>query len=545
MGKIIRFSMLFILLCSVPLAGTIVHGDVLFGDASMVRQKCAACHKPDDQGRLEVIQETRKSTEEWKVVVDRMIRLNSAPLEDQDFYPVIKELSRSLCLTPEESSRIAYLNSDENSQYREIPESELETRIYTACVRCHTYAKIASHRMTKDHWNEIRNLHLGYYPTVIPQMREMDWAKESDALTEHLARLFPFDTEDCRAWMQNRKKQDLTGSWNVAGYQPGMGYYHGTYALLPDTSRGDDEYLVEKNILYQNGVVMSTRGTATLFSQYHLRYALAPTPVSGRVEGVFDLDADTLGFQGKWWAVIQDANAYGNEIFYKTSGSPRIIAAFPQALKKLSKEEQTLTLVGVGLPEKVSAGDIRFSDPGIVVTDIKSADSSGIVCTVTVGAAASLGLADISLNTLTFKGFKVFDTIDAISISPRIGRARVSSGAAYPPQGVQFVARGISFGADGKQGTPDDLVLDPVAARWELEEEKTRDDDDDLTYLNAPVVNGLYTPVTTYGPIKTRKQNREGVGLVAVNAIYENQGRQLSDRVRLAVTVPDFVTHLK
>ena len=126
-----------------------------------------------------------------------------------------------------------------------------------------------------------------------------------------------------------------------------------------------------------------------------------------------------------------------------------------------------------------------------------------------------------------------------------IGRARVSSGAAYPPQGVQFVARGISFGADGKQGTADDLVLDPVDAQWSLEEEKTREDDDDMQYLNTSIFNGLYTPVTTYGPIKTRKQNREGVGLIAVKARFEEGGRQMTDRVRLAVTVPDFITHLK
>jgi hypothetical protein len=84
-----------------------------------------------------------------------------------------------------------------------------------------------------------------------------------------------------------------------------------------------------------------------------------------------------------------------------------------------------------------------------------------------------------------------------------------------------------------------------VEAKWELSEEKTREDDDYMKYLNAPISNGLYTPVTTYGPIKTRKQNREGVGLIAVTAMYQDQSKHLSDKVRLAVTVPDFITHLK
>ena len=104
---------------------------------------------------------------------------------------------------------------------------------------------------------------------------------------------------------------------------------------------------------------------------------------------------------------------------------------------------------------------------------------------------------------------KIYSKIDSIKILPDIGRARVSCGPAYPPQGVQFVARGISFGSDGKEGTEDDLVLEPVDTEWMLAEEKTREHDDDLKYVKAPVINGLYTPVTTYGPIKERVQDRE------------------------------------
>ena len=545
MRKLIRLSMVVFLLAICPLAGSTAHGDALFGDTSMVRQKCAACHKPDTQGKLEVIEETRKSTEEWKVVVYRMIHLNSLPLEDHEFYPVIKELSKTLCLTPEESGKIAYLNSDENSQYREIPKNDLETRIYTACVRCHTFGKIASHRMTENQWNENRNLHLGYYPTDVPQMREMDWQKESESLNEPLAKLFAFDTQEYKQWLKNRKNQDLTGQWNVAGYQPGMGYYKGIYTIEPNPVKGEDEYFIEKTVQYESGLSISTKGEGTLFSEYHLRYALAPTPLTGRVEGVFDLNADTMGFKGKWWTVVQDSNAYGNEAFYKAGSAPKIIATFPQSLRVLPGTEQKLTLVGVGLAENISKTDVRFSDPNITVTNIIKTKPSELVCNVIVAAGATTGLADVNVKELNFKGLKIFDTIDAISVSPRIGRARVSSGAAYPPQGVQFVARGIDFGADGKEGTLDDLILDPVTAQWELTEEKTREDDDDMQYLNAPIFNGLYTPTTTYGPIKTRKQNREGVGLIAVNAMFEDQGRQLTDKVRLAVTVPDFITHLK
>jgi len=545
MSKKTKWEMGVILLLSVLLAGSTAFGDVLFNEESMVRQNCAACHKPDPQGRLEVIEETRKTMEEWKVVVDRMIRLNSAPLSDEEFYPVIKELSRDLCLTPAESRAVAYINSDENSQYREIPKNDLELRIFTACVRCHTYGKIKSHRNTPSQWNEVRNLHLGYYPSTVPQMREMNWFKESKELNQHLSKLFSFDTPEYQDWLKNRKDQDLTGSWTIAGYHPGVGYYQGTYTLTPDTAKGEDEYSIQKKVQYQNGVSVSSVGTATLYSEYHLRYKLTPTSSTGQVEGVFDLDPDTGEFAGKWWSVVQDTNAYGNESFYKADGPAQLMAAFPQSLKKNTGNPLTLTLVGVNLPANPSLADLSFSNAGIKALDIVQSSPSGLTVTVDVSPKASVGMVDINLKNLNYKGLKVFEKVDAITVSPRIGRARVSCGDAYPPQGVQFVARGISFGPDGKQGTADDLVLDPVNAQWSLSEEKTREDDDDMQYLNAPIANGLYTPLTTYAPIKTRKQHREGVGLIAVTASFENGSGKLTDKVRLAVTVPDFIPQIK
>jgi quinohemoprotein amine dehydrogenase len=259
------FSTFFLLLLfsfTVP-----AYGQPMFDKGAMVFQKCAACHKPNPQGSLDVIEETRKTPEEWKNVVDRMIRVNGAPLEDANFHAVIKELSRDLCLTPEEMAKIAYINSDENSQYREIPQNELEQQMYMACVRCHTWGKLASHRNTKSQWEEVRNLHLGYYPTITLQMRQMDWAAVSKELVEPLSNLFAFDTPGWRKWLENRKEEDLTGRWVVAGYQPGIGYYEGTYRFTADPSKGEDEYVVEKEIRYENGASLKTSGSATLFAK--------------------------------------------------------------------------------------------------------------------------------------------------------------------------------------------------------------------------------------------------------------------------------------
>ncbi len=544
MKKIVTLGsfMMAVSICCMMLAA-VTYGQTSFPPDSVVKQRCGACHKPDEQGRLEVLEETRKSPEEWKAVIIRMRRLNSAPVEDAEFDAAVKELSGNLCLTPAEMARVAYYNSDENSQHREIPKDDLETRIYTACVRCHTFGKIASHRMTPAQWGENRNLHLGYYPTVVGQMREMDWAKESESLIEPVAKLFPFDTPEWKKWMKTRKDQDLTGQWRIAGYQPAMGYYEGTCSFKANPGKGADEYIVERDIRYEGGTAMKMKGQATLYGEYHLRYEIAPTPLTGRIEGVFDLDADKMTFSGKWWTVIQDSNAYGNEKFCKADEMPRIIGLFPQSLK--SGLEQKLTLIGAGLPGEIAEPDIQFSDSNVKVKKIVTMDHSKIVCMVEVGEVPN-GTLTMKVKDIAYENpVTVFDKIDGIKIFPPIGRARVRSGAAYPPQGVQFVARAVNFGPDGKPDTTDDMFLEQVDAEWGLEEESTREKDDDLKYLDAPVTNGLYTPVTTYGPIEERHQRREGIGLIAINASCTLEGKTFKSRALLAVTVPDFITHIK
>ncbi len=531
---------------SILLMQSHLQAQTFFPEDSLVWQRCSVCHQPDEKGRMEVLEETRKSPEEWKVVVDRMIRLNDTPLEDAEFDPVIKELSKNLCLTPDEMAEVSYFNSDENSQYRETPSGDLEERLFVACVRCHTYGKIKSHRNTLEQWAETRNLHLGYYPTAVMQMREMDWAQEFQDLLGPLTQLFPFEDAKWRDWLREREEQDLTGEWQVAGYQPGLGYYEGTYSFVPNPDKGEEEYLIDREVRYANGTVLKTAGEGTLYSEYHLRYSLAPTPLMGRVEGVFDLDTTTNGFTGKWWTLVQDSNAFGNEKFYKTDAPSRVFAMFPMALHATAGVTQHLKLIGVGLPAQPGAADITFSDPNVRIAAIESAGASAISLSLEFGADAAPGPLQVEVGEIPVElALTVFDRIDGIKIFPALGRARISSGAAYPPQGVQFVARGVWFGPDRKQGTLDDVYLEPLSARWWLEEESTRDDDDDLQYVRAPVINGLYTPVTDYGPIATRFQSREGVGLIAVGAAFAENGRELKDRALLAVTSPDFVPHIK
>lgn len=531
------------MLCLVCFAA---HAEAPFGEGSLVRQKCAACHQPDQEGRLEVIEETRMSPEEWKVVVDRMGRMSEVPMTEGEFKVIVKELSKALCLAPAEMCGVAYLNSDENSQYREIPKDDVERRMHTACVRCHTFGKIVSHRCTRSQWNEVRSMHLGYYPTVIGQMREMDWAKESTEMFEQLSKRYPFEDPAWPEWMKSRKDQDLSGIWNVAGFQPGKGYYEGSYKIAVAPGGKEDEYIIEKEVFYEDGESRTLKGEGTLYSEYHLRYALSSGGQAEAVEGVFDLNVEKQECAGKWWKVVQATNEYGDESFAKVDGSARLYAVFPNALGKTAAGPQKLVLLGVRFPETVAVADIECSEAGVSVQKVERVSERKVICELAVGKETKAGVVTLGMKNLGGKAsFTVFDQVDGMRIYPAIGRARVSCGDAYPPQGVQFVARGIDFGPDRRANTADDLVLEPLSVRWWLEEEKTGEKDDDLKYLETAMPNGCYVPFTTYAPIEERYQRREGTGLIAVLAACSEGGKELKDRALLVVTEPDFIPHLK
>jgi hypothetical protein len=129
MQKIFSKSCYIISVLTFFLISSIGYAETLIPKSSIIRQKCGACHKANSSGAVEVIEETRKTQEEWKVVIIRMTKLNSAPVMESNFYPLIKELSKYLCLSPAEMAKISYINSDENSQYREIPLNKEEARI--------------------------------------------------------------------------------------------------------------------------------------------------------------------------------------------------------------------------------------------------------------------------------------------------------------------------------------------------------------------------------------------------------------------------------
>jgi quinohemoprotein amine dehydrogenase len=161
---------------------------------------------------------------------------------------------------------------------------------------------------------------------------------------------------------------------------------------------------------------------------------------------------------------------------------------------------------------------------------------------VDVTAGARVGPRDLSVAGSTIPTpVVVYAKLDNIKVVPAAGLARLG-GVRFPIRPEQFEARGVSYGFDGKAGTPDDLDLGPVNVRWSVEEYPATFRDDDIKFVGEIAQSGLFTP-NVEGPNPKRSGNRNNVGDVWVVATYNAATggggvRPLKARAHLLVTVP-------
>jgi quinohemoprotein amine dehydrogenase len=119
----------------------------------------------------------------------------------------------------------------------------------------------------------------------------------------------------------------------------------------------------------------------------------------------------------------------------------------------------------------------------------------------------------------------------------------MSGGTHYPAEGVQFEAIAYARSGGGKNATA--VALGPVPATFRLAEQKTRPDDDDMTWLGTIRPDGAYLPTVDYAPNPKRTYTGENSGLVKVLARYQRGGRSYDAQAELVVTVPDYIARIR
>src|SRR6476659_6810051 len=92
----------------VPAAAEVVADEGIPVDNALVRARCGSCHRPDDKGRMTRISYRRASAENWERTIKRMISLNHVTLTPEDARAILKYLTDTHGLAPEELRPIAF-----------------------------------------------------------------------------------------------------------------------------------------------------------------------------------------------------------------------------------------------------------------------------------------------------------------------------------------------------------------------------------------------------------------------------------------------------
>lgn len=133
----------------------------------------------------------------------------------------------------------------------------------------------------------------------------------------------------------------------------------------------------------------------------------------------------------------------------------------------------------------------------------------------------------------------VYNKIDYIQITPDSGMARLGGGGSAQKVYAQFEAIAYTNGADGKQGTEDDLRLGAVKAQWKLQE--ALEGGEDVPFVGTIDQNGLFTP-NIEGPNPKRPMSTNNAGRVLVVATYAPEGgAALEAKAKLLVTVSRYL----
>jgi quinohemoprotein amine dehydrogenase len=507
---------------------------------------CVRCHAMDDEGRMSRISFERKTPEGWQTSVRRMVMLNGVELEPEVAREIVRYLSNSHGLAPEEA-RPGLFEAE-----RRMIEHEYDNEDTTVlCVQCHSMGRVITQRRTEKEWNLLVAMHRGYYPFVDFQggaspsgisfrrsgpSEDGDSAHPMDKAIAHLAETFPFDSDEWTAWSANRRPARLGGSWALSGYATGGGPVYGTVQIT-EVNPEEGQFRTETVLTNaRNGNTVRRTGTAVVYTGFQWRGRSSDEVGSGdTLREVMFVERDWRSMAGRWFTGAYDE--IGIDVTMQRADVPLVTGVHPVALRTGAEMEE-VTIYGANLPSDLDASEIDFG-PHVVVSDVVAATGDTLRVRVSVASDAALGKRDLFVRGASHaEAMAVYDRIDAVRVVPEAGMARVG-GAVAPKQFVQFEAIGVSNGADGEPDTEDDLDVGVVNVAWTMEEYAATYDDDDIQFVGTLADNGLFTP-NLDGPNPERSGNRNNVGDVWVVAEYDGPGaeRPLRGRAHLVVTVP-------
>lgn len=481
--------------------------------AEVLENTCAACHATGGDGKIDRIDAVRKTPEAWDMTVVRMMRNHEVALSDEERLAVVRYLSDTRGLSVAETEGLRYILEREPVANDAGP-SELMTQ---TCSRCHSYARVALQRRTPEDWEHLINFHLGQFPTLEYQALARDrdwWGIAQTEIHDFLSATYPMGEAPAPY------DGDLSGSYILAGRQPGQGDYTGTLTI----AKADRDYTVE--MVLSGEVERRFTGTGRIIGAGEWRASLSDGTTE--IRQVFALNEDG-SITGRWFDRTYDVTG-GRISAVKAGSAAQVLAVVPPRLKIGEATEVRISGPALGdgltLPEGVTGSVTAATPEGI---------------TLTLTATGSPRAIELDLGGQK-AALVAYDSIDRITVVPELTLARIGgNGGPIPKTPAQFEAMAWINGADGQAGTEDDLALGYLPASWRLENfDEAALAMEDTKFAGTIDAQGLFMPADA-GPNPERPMSTNNVGNLKVVAEVGEGGQVLSAEAHLYATVQRFV----
>lgn len=532
--------------------------------------KCSSCHQKDDKGNLTRISWIRTTPEGWEEAIKRMVRLNGLTLEPADAKAILKYLSSSHGLAPEEAKPVLYM-----AEHRMVDEEVPNESIRSTCMNCHALGRPFQWRRTRAEWSLLADLHSALYQQADAAFRRNGSGSfgggdggggggsagdtgaaaaniSLDISLDFLGKNYGLHTSEWAAWRARMRTPKVTGRWLISAHIPGRGKYYGELTIAPGTA--EDEFTTTVKLQPVNGgPSISRTGTGLVYAGYSWRgrskgrtMAANPAPddLSAEMREALWISPDQTWAEGRWfWGEYQE---FGVDVKLKRMTPEPALVTMDHYSLRTGSQAQTVRLIGSNLPLQVTPADLDFGS-GITVKSITSHTTAEIVAQVDIAANAVPGKRDVSFRNSVLEGaLAVYDKVDYIRVLPEASIARLGGDSKSPhPKGYQQLeVMAYHRGEDGKLHTSDDIELGPVDVTWSVEEFYSVFGDDDKEFVGTLDGNGLFTP-NIDGPNPQRKFSRNNYGNIWVVATAKNEkdkdGKPLVGKSYLVVAVPTYI----
>jgi quinohemoprotein amine dehydrogenase len=523
----------------------------------LVIAKCSSCHKADDKGNLTRISWSRTTPEGWQEAIKRMVRLNHLELKPEEARAIVKSLSTTHGLAPEEAKPVMFI-----PEQRMIDEPLPSDIVRETCASCHPLGRAASWRRSKEEWDLLIAMHSGYFPVTDISFRRFRGPNDNPApgtdnrqpyeqAAEYLTTTYPLTTPEWSTWQARMRAPKLSGRWLISGSQLGRGKVIGEMVVEPGAT--EDEFTTSIKLTYlKDGSTLTRSGKGNVYTGYSWRgrstakdKVAPPTPTNAggnpqELREVMWVAPDQSSMEGRWfWGAYQE---FGFDVTLRRASEAPSVVATDVSMLKTGSSAQRVRIYGDNFAH-VAASDIDFGH-GVVVKRIVDQTPQQITVEVDVDAKAVLGKRDVAVRrAVAANAIAVYDKIDYIKVSPETSLTRLG-GTTHPKGFQQFEAIAWNRGPDGKPNTADDVELGTVDAEWSVEEFYAVYGDDDKEFVGTLSPSGFFTPASE-GPNPKRKFSRNNYGDVWVVATYKGEkdkdGKHLTGKSYLVVAVPLYV----